>query len=77
MSNIFTDPCGDPATCDHPYGWGTILVVGFRLGGGDITVNANTDQSGPSDTGNRTLRSAFLVIRYQQPGKKRRCCWLN
>jgi len=29
---------------DHPGGWGTILVVGFRMGGGDITVNGDTDQ---------------------------------
>jgi|GEM_PF-888811 len=64
--NIFND-CVDPATCVHPYGWGTILVVGFRLGGGDVTLNDVTDQAGASDAGNRTLRSAYMVFDITDP----------
>lgn len=56
-----------PVDADHPYGWGTILVVGFRLGGGDITVNAETDQVGVADPGNRTLRSAYVVFDITNP----------
>lgn len=66
--NIFND-CTNVATCDHPYGWGTILVVGFRLGGGDLTVNAATDQTSAADAGNRTLRSAYLVFDITNPEK--------
>lgn len=66
--NIFND-CTNVATCDHPYGWGTILVVGFRLGGGDLTVNATTDQASATDAGNRTLRSAYLVFDITNPEK--------
>jgi len=65
--NIFSDACPDVTTCDHPNGWGTILVVGFRLGGGDMIVNANTDQTSGLDTGNRTLRSAYLVFDITNP----------
>lgn len=64
--NIFND-CGDVTTCDHPYGWGTILVVGMRLGGGDLTVNATTDQTSATDAGNRTLRSAYIVLDITNP----------
>jgi len=66
--NMFND-CTNVATCDHPYGWGTILVVGFRLGGGDLTVNATTDQTSAADAGNRTLRSAYLVFDITNPEK--------
>jgi type IV pilus assembly protein PilY1 len=31
------------ADADHPFGWGTILVVPFRLGGGAISVDSNAD----------------------------------
>ncbi len=58
-----------PVDADHPYGWGTILVVGFRQGGGEITVNATTDQTGVSDPGNRTLRPAYVVFDVTNPEK--------
>ncbi|MRI33715.1 hypothetical protein EOPP23_12030 [Endozoicomonas sp. OPT23] len=61
---------GEPATfdvnifsadADHPGGWGTILVIGMRLGGGsiDVTVNSQT----------RTMRSAYVVLDVTNPEK--------
>ncbi len=60
--NIFPDDA------DHPGGWGTILVVGFRLGGGDQTIDPNSDtDSDLSD--DVTLRSAFVVLDITNPEK--------
>jgi type IV pilus assembly protein PilY1 len=56
--NIFPDDA------DHPGGWGTILVVGFRMGGGDISVDTLGD--GNIDT---TLRSAYVVLDITNPEK--------
>lgn len=46
----------------HPNGWGTILVVGMRLGGGDFAVDTNGD--GSDDT---QLRSAYVVLDVTDP----------
>jgi type IV pilus assembly protein PilY1 len=59
--NIFADDA------DHPGGWGTILVVGFRMGGGEVTVNATTDQTSAADAGNRTLRPSYVVFDITNP----------
>lgn len=62
--NIFNDcSAGSEETCTHPYGWGTILVVGFRFGGGDITVDVTADSGGEK----RTFRSAYLVLDITDP----------
>lgn len=31
-----------PADSEHPHGWGTVLVVGMRLGGGELTLSRPT-----------------------------------
>lgn len=60
--NIFNDcPAGSESSCLHPHGWGTILVVGFRLGGGDLTVKVNGSGT------ERTFRSAYLVFDITDP----------
>ncbi|MGI9281393.1 MAG: pilus assembly protein [Endozoicomonas sp.] len=53
-ANIF-----DSNDSDYPGGWGTILVMGMRLGGGnyDVTVGGNT----------KTLRSAYVVLDITNP----------
>ncbi len=72
---------GEPATYDvnifpndttHPGGWGTILVVGMRLGGGEIRVDANgvaadnaTDVDNPNHE--RIMRSSFMVFDVTDP----------
>lgn len=53
-----------PADTDHPGGWGTVLVVGMRLGGGEVTVDVDLD---PSDTDNRTLQSSYAIFDITNP----------
>jgi type IV pilus assembly protein PilY1 len=58
--NIFPDDA------DHPGGWGTILVVGFRLGGGDQTIDLDSDTDGDLSD-DVTFRSAFVVLDITNP----------
>ncbi len=54
-ANIFPDDS------DHPGGWGTVLVMGMRLGGGAIKVKvAGVDH---------TMRSAWVVLDITNPEK--------
>ncbi len=46
----------------HPGGWGTILVVGFRFGGGEISLDLDAD--GNNDF---TSRSAYVVLDITDP----------
>ncbi len=58
--NIFTPDA------THPNGWGTILVVGMRFGGGEISVDLNSDSDGnPAD--NTTFRSAYIIFDITDP----------
>ena len=54
-ANIFADDT------DHPGGWGTLLVMGMRLGGGaiDVSIGGST----------RTMRSAYVVLDITNPEK--------
>ena len=52
-ANIFVDDA------IHPGGWGTIMVIGMRLGGGDIDVSVNNHT--------RTMRSAYVVLDITNP----------
>ncbi len=51
------------ADSTHVSGWGTILLVPFRLGGGSITVDTST--SGPSN--NVTSDSAYVLMDVTDP----------
>jgi len=59
----------------HTDGWGTILVAGFRLGGGGavpVPVDTQSDGLGASNTDNdpaddRLFRSAFVVLDITNP----------
>ncbi|MDP0561290.1 MAG: PilC/PilY family type IV pilus protein [Candidatus Endonucleobacter sp. (ex Gigantidas childressi)] len=53
--NIFT------ADADHPGGWGTILVIGMRQGGGAIDVTAEGHK--------RIMRSGYVVLDVTNPEK--------
>lgn len=57
------------ADADHPNGWGTVIVVGMRLGGGSITVDTDVDglasDSTPGD--NRTFSSAYIIMDVTNP----------
>ncbi|WP_157469844.1 pilus assembly protein [Desulfobulbus elongatus] len=54
---------------DHPEGWGTVLVVGMRFGGGAMTVDTKADglssDTDPDD--NREFRSAYIVMDITNP----------
>lgn len=65
--NVFDDcPSGSVDNCTHPYGWGTILVATMRFGGGEISIDPNSDIDGdPSD--DLTMRSAVLVFDVTDP----------
>lgn len=55
--NIFDD-------ADHPGGWGTILVVGMRFGGGDFEVDLSSDGSSDDTV---TVRSSYLIFDITNP----------
>lgn len=46
----------------HPNGWGTILVIGFRFGGGDISLDLDGDS-----TDDFTSRSAYVILDITDP----------
>ncbi len=54
--NIFTPDA------THPNGWGTILVTGMRLGGGDFPLDL--DGSGMAET---TMSSSYLILDITDP----------
>ncbi|NIR32542.1 MAG: hypothetical protein GWN84_25195 [Gammaproteobacteria bacterium] len=61
-----------PADATHPDGWGTVLIVGFRLGGGDLTTDTAGDGLGGNDAdGNNaddvTMLSAYVVLDITDP----------
>ncbi|MBN2231518.1 MAG: hypothetical protein JW781_01675 [Deltaproteobacteria bacterium] len=53
------------ADADHPNGWGTVMVVGMRFGGGAIT--ADTDRDNVVDAGEPVMRSAYLIFDISNP----------
>ena len=67
--NIFNDcPESQVETCTHPFGWGTILVVTMRFGGGDITFDPNSDDlTADADADNVTLRSSIMIFDVTDP----------
>ncbi|MEY4642228.1 MAG: hypothetical protein RLZZ227_2222 [Pseudomonadota bacterium] len=48
----------------HPNGWGTILVAGMRLGGGDFPVDL--DGNGSTET---TMMSSYVILDITDPEK--------
>lgn len=57
------------ADADHPNGWGTVLVVGMRFGGGSITVDTAADglTSDATPADNRTFSSAYVIMDITNP----------
>ncbi|NEV65011.1 pilus assembly protein [Thiorhodococcus minor] len=48
----------------HTNGWGTILVVGMRFGGGEIDVDVDPTDPGSDE---RTMRSAYAIFDVTDP----------
>lgn len=59
-ANIFNDDS------THPNGWGTILVVGLRFGGGEITFDPDNDLDGDTSD-DVTTRSSYIVLDITDP----------
>jgi type IV pilus assembly protein PilY1 len=57
------------ADTDHPGGWGTVLVVGMKFGGGNITVDTAGDglTADPTPEDNREFSSAFIFFDITNP----------
>ncbi len=51
---------------DHPGGWGTVLVVGMRFGGGSLTVDTAADGLAVG-TDNRVFSSAYVIMDITNP----------
>jgi len=66
-ARIFTDGAGNPIDSYHPGGWGTILIGGMRLGGGDISI---TDDFG-SGNESRSFHSAYFALDITVPDNPR------
>ena len=63
------------AGASHPGGWGTILIVGMRLGGGAMDVTADFDyNTGTPDT-TRTFRSSYYALDITDPEKPPKLLW--
>jgi Tfp pilus tip-associated adhesin PilY1 len=62
-ANIFT---GD---ADHPGGWGTVLVVGMNMGGGEMEIDTAGDDhlAGERSGDNNFTRSAYIVFDITNP----------
>lgn len=63
-ARIFSESWNDPNSV-HPYGWGTILIGGFRLGGSTITIS-KTDFGSGSKT-SRAFKSAYFAMDITDP----------
>lgn len=55
-ARIFSDDA------DHPGGWGTILVVGMRFGGGAFSIDTTGDSNN-----DRVMRSAYVIFDITNP----------
>jgi len=66
--NIFDDCNGSVDTCTHPYGWGTILVATMRFGGGDITIDPDSDID-VDTSDDLTMSSAVVIFDITDPEK--------
>lgn len=57
--------------CIHPYGWGTVLVGGMRLGGGEIRVDMDKSDTSSIYTydpsTDRTMSSAYFILDITNP----------
>jgi len=60
--NIF-----DSSDPKYPGGWGTILVVGMRFGGGDFTFDPDDDAIDADTSDDVTTRSSYVILDITDP----------
>ncbi|RKX25273.1 MAG: hypothetical protein DRP47_10055, partial [Candidatus Zixiibacteriota bacterium] len=71
-AKIFTEEaaCSDLSDedCIHPNGWGTVMVIGMRFGGGAVVADIDKrDGRTIPDTNDPTMKSAFMVFDITNP----------
>jgi Tfp pilus tip-associated adhesin PilY1 len=66
---IFDARIFDPASPDHPNGWGTVLVAGMRFGGGKIATNIDKRADVFDPAVDRAMSSAYAVFDITNPEK--------
>ncbi len=64
---------GQPGA-SHPNGWGTILIVGLRFGGGAINVDLNGDGD-TVDAGEQAFRSSYYALDVTDPERPPKLLW--
>ena len=64
---IFTDSAGKALDSDHPHGWGTVLIGGMGMGGGELTA---ADDFG-SGRERRSFSSAYFALDITVPDSPR------
>lgn len=68
-AKIFTKDADHPGLATDTKGWGTVLVVGMRFGGGAMTIDTAADglvgDATPED--NRAFRSAYIILDITNP----------
>lgn len=74
--NDFTGIAGQPSIANdlHTRGWGTILILPLRFGGGAINVDLDGDGL-TNGTGEQSFRSAYYALDITDPEKKPRLLW--
>lgn len=60
-----SDPKG--AACVHPDGWGTLMVVGMRLGGASTHADLNKTDGKAIAASDPEMRSAFILLDITNP----------
>ena len=60
-ANIF------PTDADHPYGWGTVMVVGMNFGGGNYPLDLDGDGTYGEATDDATTRSSYIIFDITNP----------
>ena len=69
-AKIFYNSAGTPLDADHPNGWGTVMAVGMRLGGGKVRADMDkTDGNTYNPNVDRTMRSAIVLFDVTNPEK--------
>src|SRR5207247_1127198 len=70
---------------DHPNGWGTVMIIGMRLGGscagcsgtnGGTPMTVTADFAGSGTTSTRTFYSAYVALDVTNPEKDPTILWV-
>jgi len=73
-ANDFSGIAGQDGSDVHTRGWGTILILPLRLGGGAIDVDLNGDGD-TLDAGEQSFRSAYYALDVTDSEKKPKLLW--